>query len=68
MAYDLVSWALLSDHGDGSGYTSRGRYDSRTRILLRHVTWQLRIVLEDLEKAEHDMVAMLESRTEQEKM
>ncbi|XP_077975964.1 transmembrane and coiled-coil domain-containing protein 4-like isoform X2 [Styela clava] len=67
IAEDLVLWALLSGTSDGTNANLRGRYDARTRILIRHITWQLHIVLEDLESVEHEMVKMLEACTEKEK-
>lgn len=64
---DLVLWALLSGSSDGTDASLRGRYDARTRMLIRHITWQLHTKLEDLEAVEHDMVKMLEACTEKER-
>uniref|UniRef100_H2YRX8 Transmembrane and coiled-coil domain-containing protein 4 n=2 Tax=Ciona savignyi TaxID=51511 RepID=H2YRX8_CIOSA len=54
---DLVHWCVKS---------CNGKYDSRSRFLIRHVTWQLHIQLEDLEDVEETLVRMLRERTEKE--
>lgn len=55
---DLVSWAVVS---------SKGKYDSRSRILIRHITWQLPLQLEVLEEIEQHLLEMLSERTDEEK-
>ncbi|XP_078496000.1 transmembrane and coiled-coil domain-containing protein 4 [Ciona intestinalis] len=55
---DLVHWCVTS---------SGGKYDSRSRFLLRHMTWQLHVKFEDLEDVEETLIKMLRERTEKEK-
>lgn len=57
LAEDLVLWALVSSATKDS---SGGRYDARTRIMIRHITWRLHIKLEELEAVEEKMVKLLQ--------
>jgi len=58
IASDLITWAVTS---------SGGRYDARTRVVIRHVTKQLRVKFEDVEDAEEVLIEMLNKSSEKEK-
>ncbi|CAK8683718.1 unnamed protein product [Clavelina lepadiformis] len=55
---DMVMWAVTS---------SGGRYDARSRFVIRHVTWQLHFKYEDFENIEELIIEMLKNCTEKEK-
>nr|CAB3267017.1 transmembrane and coiled-coil domain-containing protein 4-like [Phallusia mammillata] len=55
---DLVTWGVTSFNG---------RYDARTRVAIRHMTWRLRIRFEELEDVEELLIKMLRECTEKEK-
>ena len=54
----MVSWAVVS---------SKGIYDARSRIVIRHIAWQLPIQIEIVEDIEKTLLEMLSERTEEEK-
>ena len=58
MVNDLVLWAITA---------TKGRYDARTRYIIRHITWKLQIKYEDMEGVEELFVDWLRSNSEKEK-
>ena len=53
-----MSWAVVS---------SGGKYDSRSRVVIRQLSWKLPLKLEDLEEVEGNLLQMLTENTDEEK-
>ena len=58
LATDLVAWIIIS---------SNGKYDARSRILIRHMTWQFPMKFEDLEDIEESLLKTLRESSQKDK-
>jgi len=58
LATDLVAWIIIS---------SNGKYDARSRILIRHMTWQFPMKSEHLEDIEESLLKTLRESSQKDK-